>query len=38
LLGLHSFNIVENWAILLGVAVVFVTIGMAVSLRVLENY
>ncbi|ESQ21740.1 MAG: hypothetical protein CISAcid_01080 [uncultured Acidilobus sp. CIS] len=38
MLGLHSFNIVENWAILLGVAVVFVTIGMAVSLRVLENY
>jgi len=38
LLGIHSFNIVEDWAILLGIAVVFVTIGMAVSLRVLENY
>jgi ABC-2 type transport system permease protein len=38
LLGIHSFNMVEDWAILLGIAVVFVTIGMAVSLRVLENY
>ncbi|MFP3231373.1 MAG: ABC transporter permease [Acidilobus sp.] len=38
LLGLHSFNIVEDWVILLGITVVFVSAGMFVSLKILENY
>ncbi len=38
LLGVHSFNIVEDWIVLLVITVIFVSVGMAASLRVLENY
>jgi ABC-2 type transport system permease protein len=38
LLGVHSFNMLEDWTVLIAITAVFVTAGLLASLRVLENY
>ncbi len=38
MLGLHTVNYVEAWAILVGISAVLTIIGAWASLRVLENY